>query len=134
MLNDWKQERFIMKTLHRLSRQRVLLILQPGNAWVIENVVSEENEQVAAALRTCHLRGWVEVQQNAVPRMRLTPEGNFPERDLPDGIAPVYRLTEAGWNVIHRSHEWIMVTCVIASATLVVTILGIIVTITLIGK
>ncbi len=57
MLNDWKQERFIMKTLHRLSRQRVLLILQPGNAWVIENVVSEENEQVAAALRTCHLRG-----------------------------------------------------------------------------
>ncbi|MBL7125102.1 MAG: hypothetical protein ISS51_03285 [Dehalococcoidales bacterium] len=129
MLDEWHRERFIRKTLRRLSRQRVALILQPGNVWVIEKAVSEgESEKVVAALRTCNLRGWVEVHSDAVPCGELTPEGKLPEGFPMSGVAPVYKLTEAGWNVIHRSHEWVVATFVVVAITLIATILGIFIT------
>ena len=129
MFDAWHHERFIRKTLRRLSQQRVALILQPGNVWVVEKAVSEgEGEEVAAALRTCNLRGWVEVHSDAVPHGSLTPEGKLPEGPLTSGVAPVYKLTEAGWNVIHRSHEWVVATFIVVTITLVATILGIFIT------
>ncbi len=127
MFDEWHRERFIRKTLRRLSQQRVALVLQPGNVWVIEKAVSE-SEEVVAALRTCNLRGWVEVHSNAVPRGELTPEGKLPEGLPMSGVAPVYKLTEAGWNVIHRSHEWVVATFVVVTITLIATILGIFIT------
>jgi hypothetical protein len=61
-------ERLINKTLRRLAKQRVTMILQPGNVWVIEYAVSEgESSDISAALRTCHLWGWVAPEMNAVP-------------------------------------------------------------------
>ena len=51
-------ERQVRQTLRRLARQRVAFILQPENVWVVERAVSEdEGKDVAAALRTCQLRG-----------------------------------------------------------------------------
>jgi hypothetical protein len=41
------------------------------------------------------------------------------------GNSPVYRLTDAGWNVIHRTHEWVVVTCIVSIITLIATIVGI---------
>ena len=38
-MSDYGRERLIKKTLLRLSRQRVVGILQPGDAWVVENAV-----------------------------------------------------------------------------------------------
>lgn len=129
MFDEWRRERFIRKTLRRLSQQRVALILQPGNVWVIEKAVTEgKNEKVAAALRTCDLRGWVKVLQDAVPRGELTLEGKLPEGLPISGVAPIYKLTEAGWNVIHRSHEWVFATFVVVAITLIATILGIFIT------
>ena len=126
MFDEWHRERFIRKTLRRLSQQRVAVILQPGNVWVIEKALSEsESEKVAEALRTCNLRGWIEVLYNAIPSGELTPEGNLPEGSLYSGLAPFYRITEAGWSVIHRSHEWVVATFVIVAITLIVTILSI---------
>jgi len=126
MFDEWRRERFIRKTLRRLSQQRVVGILQPGNVWVIEKAVSEdEGERVIAALRTCNLRGWVEVLSNAVPQGKLTPEGKLPEGFPMSGVAPLYRLTEAGWSVIHRSHEWVVATFIIVTITLIATILSI---------
>jgi hypothetical protein len=135
MLDGWRRERFIRKTLHRVSQQRVALVLQPGNVWVVEKAVSEsEGEAVTAALRTCHLRGWVDVLERAIPQGSLTSEGNLPPQvTLMSEIAPVYRLTETGWNVLHRSHEWVVVTCFIAAATLIAAIIGIFITNALIG-
>jgi hypothetical protein len=49
-------ERDIRRTLKSLSRQRVALVLQPGNVWVIERAV-EDNEQTDSALKTAKLRG-----------------------------------------------------------------------------
>jgi hypothetical protein len=126
MFDEWHRERFIRKTLRRLSKQRVVGVLQPGNIWVIEKAVSEdEGDKVVAALRTCNLRGWVEIHTGAIPHGKLTPDGKLPEGLPMSGIAPIYKLTEAGWNVIHRSHEWVVATFVVVAITLVATILGI---------
>jgi len=126
MFDEWRRERFIRKTLRRLAQQRVALILQPGNVLVVEKAVMiDEDEEVLAALQTCNLRGWVEVLSNAIPHGKLTPEGKLPEGSLYSGVAPVYRLTEAGWSAIHRSHEWVVATFVIVTITLIATIISI---------
>jgi hypothetical protein len=126
MFDEWRRERFIGKTLRRLSQQRVVGILQPGNVWVIEKAVSEEEgERVIAALRTCNIRGWVEFLSDAIPHGKLTPEGKLPEGFPMSGVAPLYRLTEAGWSVIHRTHEWVIATFIIVAITLAATILSI---------
>ena len=46
-----------------------------------------------------------------------------------DRVAPVYRLTEAGWNVVHRSHGWVLATFLVASVTLIATVLALAVSI-----
>jgi len=125
MFEEYRRERLIRKTLRRLSQQRVRGILQPGNVWVIEKAVIDKSEDVTAALSTCLLRGWVEVLSTAVPHEELTPEGKLPEGPLGSRVAPVYRITQSGWNIIHRSHEWVLVTCAVAGTTLIATIIGI---------
>lgn len=63
------KERHIRQTLRRLARQRVALVLQPGNIWVIEYAVPE-NEETDATLKTCYMRGWVEVWETRFRRAR----------------------------------------------------------------
>lgn len=127
-MSEYVSERQIKNTLRNLSKQRVAMILQPGNVWVIEKAVSSENDQVAAALRTCCIRGWVDVLENAVPTGQLQGEGDNVR--LPDrfsNIAPIYKLTEAGWNAIHNYHNWVIITFFIAFASLIATILNILI-------
>jgi len=119
-------ERFIKKILRKLAKQRVALILQPSNVWVIEKAVPD-NDKINAALNTCHLRGWVEPIEKAIPKGKLTKDGKLPSGDIFDRIGPVYRLTEAGWNVIHRIHQWIITTCIIATSTLIAAIISLII-------
>jgi hypothetical protein len=126
MLTDWRRERFIRSVLRKLSQQRVAVLLQPGNVWVIEKAVTGDGD-LEEALRTCHMRGWVELLADSVPKGALTPDGRFPEGKLFSGQGPMYRLTEAGWNVIHRTHEWVVVTCVASIIALFATIVGLVV-------
>ena len=71
--------------------------------WVIEKAVpSDENTE--ANLRTCHISGWVEPVVNAIPKGKLTDGGNLPEGDGSWKYGPLYRLTDSGWNAIHRTH------------------------------
>jgi hypothetical protein len=118
---DWRRERFIRKTLRKLSRQRVVAILQPGDVWVIEKSPLED-EKVEAALRTCHLRGWVAPIANAIPRGQLTKEGKLPDKI--SGVGPMYRLSEAGWNALNRIYGWVIATWLIAFVTFIVTIIS----------
>jgi hypothetical protein len=103
----------------------VEFILQPGNVWVVNHGVTDE-DNVGEALRTCHMRGWVEPMSDAIPQGRLTPDGKLPEGEMFSGTGPVYRLTAAGWSVIHRSHTWVVVTCVVALITFGATVLGLV--------
>jgi hypothetical protein len=125
MFDEWRRERAIRKVLRCLSRQRVAMILQPGNVWVVELAPSESSE-LDPILRTCHLRGWVEPIANAVPRGRLAPNGGLPEGRVFDGEAPIYRLTEGGWQALNRTHHWVVFTAVIATITFVATIVAIV--------
>ena len=93
----------IYRTLKAVSKQRVALILQPGNCWVVERAVPD-NDETEANLRTCHLRGWVEPLVNSIPKGKLTDEGQLPEGNMFTQNGPVYRLTDSGWNAIHRTH------------------------------
>jgi hypothetical protein len=122
MFDRWRRERMIRRILKKLSRQRVALILQPGNVWVVEMAVSEGDKDVAEALRTCHLRGWVDMVHDAVPRGRLGPNAELPR--FADGIAPVYRLTEAGWAELRRTHDWTVGTFLVSLLALVAAVLA----------
>jgi hypothetical protein len=117
ILTEWRREREIRKTLKALTRQRVVRILQPGIAWIIERAVTEGNEGVADSLRTCHLRGRVEIVSDAVPNLSYVPGARGLEL-TPARTAPMYRLTDAGWTQIRRTHAWVIATFVVALAFL----------------
>ena len=116
-IDDWRMERLIRRTLHGLAKQRVALILQPGNVLVIEKAVGGDDE-TEAALRTCHLRGWADLVSNALPQGDLAPGGELPERPF-TRRGPVCRLTEAGWAAVNRSHRWVVATWLVGLASLV---------------
>lgn len=96
------------------------MILQPGDAWVIEDAVVQ-TAGIAEALNTCHMRGWVEVLSQTVPTSEVGPDGKILKRFE---TQPVYRLTEAGWNTINRSHAWEVFACLIALVSLVVSLVA----------
>jgi hypothetical protein len=107
-------ERTIYRTLRRLARQRVRMILQPGNYWVVENA-GEQTEDTHAALMTCFMRGWIEPLEHAVPTAALPPDGRIPANFRFDTLETQYRLTSAGWSAIHRSN-WIALVALLISA------------------
>jgi hypothetical protein len=120
-------ERAIRHTLKRLSRQRVALVLQPGNVWVIENAV-EDNEQTDAELKTSFMRGWVKPIVNAIPRGTLLPDGSLPSGNLFQGLAPLWQLTEGGWSVVNRSNWWAQFAILISLLSFTVSVFSLVLT------
>lgn len=98
-----RREFRILRYLRKLARQRVSMVLRPGDVWVIENAV-EPSEEMENILLTCLLRGWVEQHAQNIPHGKL---GNLENPSTPmfQSTATVYRLTDSGWNAIHRTHE-----------------------------
>lgn len=116
-LSSMRRERNVRAALHAIARQRVALVL-PNNIPVIE-CATPDDEWFDIAVRTCHLRGWVEVLHERVPHGRLAFDESGPA--LPVEMKPktIYRLTEGGWMVINRSHGWLVATF-LASALAVI--------------
>jgi hypothetical protein len=128
ILNSWREERALLRALRGIARQRVAIVLQPGNAWVVDNAVPDD-ENTEAALRTCHMRGWVEALVHAVTTAPLGADLDLSKAFAEAKQKPIYRLTEAGWNALHRTQGWIMATCFIAGVTLIATVIGTLLTI-----
>jgi hypothetical protein len=105
------------------------MYLEPGHVPVIEKAVDDDPD-TQADLLTCHMRGWVEILRDAVSKIDLTPDGQLPNDLRSTTVAPIYRLTEAGWNVVHRMKMWVLATFLVAVETLVATVAGVIVTVT----
>jgi|ERR1700733_1695920 len=117
----YASERAIRKTLRKLAKQRVGLVLQPGNCWVIEFAV-EDTKETDVALKTCHMRGWVEPLTHAIPSAALPHDGKLLP-NLEDNftkLQTLYRLTDSGWAVIHHVQGW-LVTSVILALLAVIT-------------
>lgn len=121
MFTNWRREIRIRRILKRLARQRVALVLQPGNAWVIENAVPD-NEDTDAALKTCFMRGWVEPLENSVPKASLTPSGELPNGMHFERSGPVWKLTDSGWSAINRAHEWALIGILLTALGVVVAL------------
>src|SRR5450759_1845165 len=96
-------ERTIMRTLRDLADQRVRVVLQPGNYWIVDCAIKKDAD-TDAVLATCFMRGWVEPLEHAVPSAQLSPDGNLPPNFQFEGRETIYRLTSAGWSAIHRSN------------------------------
>jgi|SRR5579862_2555101 len=124
---DRHREQFILGVLRRLARQRVAVLLQPGDVFVLEYAVDETVEDVAEALRTCHMRGWVEPLAHSIPKGRLKPNGSLPDGPLYTHTAPFYRLTDSGWRVINKSHGWEVFACLVAVVSLFVSLASLII-------
>lgn len=118
MLGGWKRERKVRRVLRGLARQRVALVLQPGNVWVIECAL-EHDDDVEAQLRTCLMRGWVEVLQEDMPVGKLTATFELPSGPLFTDRNHLYRLTDSGWAALNRAHAWTLVNTLFAAAALV---------------
>ena len=121
---DWKHERVIRRVLRDLARQRVVSVLQPGDVLLVERALPM-NDDTAPALRTCHLRGWVEpIGPDAIPHGSAN--GLLTGADpLFDRTEVLWRLTDSGWNVIHDTHSWIVATFMVSFAALVASCIGI---------
>lgn len=115
------RERQIRHVLRKLSEQRVALVLQPGNYWVIEKAISDD-EETDTALLTCYMRGWVEPIEGAIPSGRLNPDGSLPAGLQFDKLETHYRLTSAGWSVINGSHRLAVLALTISMISLAVSI------------
>lgn len=107
------------------------MVLQPGNVWVIERAVEDDDEDVDAALKSAYLRGWVEPIRNAVAKGKLLPGGKLPPGNPFQRVGALWRLTDAGWAVINRSQTWMLFAILIAvlsftvaAASLVVSLKG----------
>ena len=121
MFVDIQREHFIRGVLRKLARQRVAVVLQPGNVWVVERAV-EDTGETDAALKTCHMRGCIEPLENAIPKGKLTPDGKLPEKLL-QRTGPVYKLTSAGWSVIYRSNQLALIALLISAMSFLLSVL-----------
>lgn len=104
MLESMRYNWRIHRLLRRLAKQRVGLVLQPGNVWVVEFAV-EDTEETDALLKTCFMRGWVEPLQDSIPKGRLSPDGALPSGPMFQSQGPLWKLTDSGWSAIQRRHE-----------------------------
>jgi hypothetical protein len=115
-------ERTVRRTLRQLAGQRVRIVVQPGNFWVIDNTGSR-GEDHHAALLTCYMRGWVEPLEHAIPHAMLPSDGRIPP-DFKFGEAETqYRLTSAGWSAIHRSNTIAIVALLISTLSFTVVVI-----------
>jgi hypothetical protein len=119
-------EKFIRSTMKQIAGQQVALVLQPGNVWVIQKAVKDD-EDTDAALKTAYMRGWVEPLEHSLPKGKLTTEGKLPSGEIFTDVGPVWRLTESGWNVINRSHNLQLIAIVIAVLSFAISVASLVV-------
>ena len=120
MLEEFFRERHIRLALKAIARQRVALVLQPGNVQVVERSPPHE-EWFEVGARTCLIRGWVEVLHENLPTGQLKFNKNTP--NFPDQMYPAthYKLTEGGWAVLNRSQSWVLATFMVSTISLIVS-------------
>lgn len=106
----WR-EYSIYRTLKQLSKQRVEKII--NGVWFVYPGVQGTDENIEN-IQTCLMRGWVEVLHEAVPSGTLNSDRPLPPDQIFDKVNDVYRLTDSGWNAIHRTHQLFVLSIIIA--------------------
>ncbi len=120
MFTHLKREYSIYKTLSRISKQRVVSVFQPGNAWVIEKALPD-TEQNQANIGTCMIRGWVDILHESIPTTDIGNDYGLSKGLESNNNKDIYKLTDSGWNAIHRTH-------VITLLSIIIALLGVFIT------
>lgn len=113
---EWKQERererLTVGVLRSLSRLYVAEVFKTGD--IRSGNPIQFSPETIAGLATCHLRGWAEPIEGGGPGWiyKSDPVGQLskidrqdrvgPDPKLPNNFPADWRLTDSGWNVIHR--------------------------------
>ena len=126
MFETFRRERQVRKALRAISRQRVALVLQPGNVQVVEQSPPDA-EWFDLGVRTCLIRGWVEVLHENLPTGAVLMLGKTPVPPSQFSPKTHYRLTEGGWAVLNRSHSWVLATFLVSSLGLMVAVASLLV-------
>lgn len=109
-----------------IAKQRVALVLIPGDIWVIENSLIIDNN-FEAEVATCLMRGWIDILEKSIRFGQLTKNGKLPNKSLDklfNETGNIYRITESGWAVINRQKTILIVALLIAFMTLIFMIFG----------
>jgi len=117
-----KREIKIRKTLRKIAKQRVAMVLDPHKVWVIEHALMT-NRSNEADIATCIMRGWIEVLSESIPKGSLNPDGSLPDvplNQLFNETENLYKITDSGWAVINRQNTIITVTLIVAFLTLII--------------
>ncbi len=118
MIRDFLYELKVQKVLKKIAKQRVALILQPGNVPVIERAIGSD-EETQAIILTAQIRGWVEVLHEDMPTGKVDENGYFNKAQPFDKLETYWKLTDSGWAVIQRRHQ-------LSVLSLLVAIIGVI--------
>lgn len=122
-----RREWGIRKALRLLSREYAIDAPAPPAAIVIVRDKRMETPEMRGALQTCYLRGWAEPIDGApIPAVAIGDDGNLQQ------VAGIvrFRLTSAGWNVVHNARRWLFATVVISVFGLAFTLLNLIINLT----
>ena len=103
MFSDFIYEFKMHRLLKKVGRQRVTMILEPGNVPVIERAISRD-EKTKGLLLTAEIRGWVEVLHEALPTGQIDQDGRFNEQPF-QSLETHWKLTDSGWAAIQRRHQ-----------------------------
>jgi hypothetical protein len=119
MFEDFYRERLVRRALKAVARQRVVMVLKPGNVHVVERSTPNE-EWFEVGVLTCHIRGWVEVLHEGLPTGEVQMHGQSPRLPAEMPRKTHYRLTEGGWAVLNRAHGWVIATFITSGLGLLV--------------
>ena len=104
MFSDFIYEFKMHRLLRKVGRQRVTMILEPGNVPVIERAISRD-EETKVLLLTAEIRGWVEVLHEDLPTGQIDQDGRFNEEQPFQSLETHWKLTDSGWAAIQRRHQ-----------------------------
>jgi hypothetical protein len=85
---------------------------------MIERALMLKDDEEKAAIATCQMRGWAEILHDALPSYEAPEDLDISKSKQKWGV--VYRLTDAGWNSLHRTQGWLLATFVVSLLALAV--------------
>jgi hypothetical protein len=100
LIYEWK----IHRLLKKIARQRVTMILKPGDIKVIERAVGHD-EETLTLIYTAEMRGWVELLHTAVPTGKIEEIKSFNFKQPLQSKEDYWKLTDSGWAAIQRRHQ-----------------------------
>jgi hypothetical protein len=92
------------RVLKKLARQRVAMILEPGNVPVVERAIGR-NEQTKAFLLTAQIRGWVDILHEDMLTGKLDDNRGINTEQPFQSKENHWKLTDSGWGAIQRRHQ-----------------------------